>query len=101
MSQVGKRVRLRTVDDDPISTTGVYLGDFPWEGSPVLNPAIWCPDLKRVVRGYECWWDFIPDDVAAPEPITEEEIANSDTMQLWRYLLSRMEAPDSPTGEEP
>lgn len=69
---------------------GVYLGDFSTgigariEDETVLklefqmgNPAIYVPDLKRIVRGYESWWGLITD------PDQLKAITNEDINNVW------------------
>lgn len=39
------------------------------------NPAIWVPELKKVIYGYESWWGIIESEEELRE-ITDEEINN-------------------------
>jgi hypothetical protein len=85
--KIGAWVKIRPCDDNK-TYLGVYLGDFastlmanfPASGDINLdyalgNPAIYVPDLKRIVRGYESWWGVVesPDDL---KEITDATIDN-------------------------
>lgn len=87
--ECGAWVKIRVVDSDK-THLGVYLGDFTsgfggaftkdhklalhWS---MGNPAIYVPDLKRIVRGYESWWGVVetPDDL--------KEITDADINDVW------------------
>ena len=88
-SNVGAWVAVR-----PASGTetylGVYLGDFIVECFPSYNlknkkislfphsnPAMWVPDLNRVVWGYESWWRVIK----SPESL--RQITDGDIHNVW------------------
>lgn len=96
-------VRLRLNDEDvgkfvgirPCSSQatylGIYLGDLPLgvevsyhPETGILhvsqgfhNPAIWVPDLNRIVYGAESWWDIMtsPDDL--------RKITDADIQDVW------------------
>jgi hypothetical protein len=46
-------------------------------GLAMHNPAIWVPDLKRIVFGMESWWGVIdnPDDL--------KQITDADIQNVW------------------
>lgn len=56
----------------------------------MTNPAIFVPDLGRVVWGFESWWSRISsmDDVRA---ITDKDISGQWYVQLLRTLLGQQE----------
>ncbi len=70
---------------------GVYLGDLPLSAGisfhketgvltisrSMYNPAIWVPDLKRIVFGCESWWGAIksPNDL--------KNITDADINGIW------------------
>lgn len=69
---------------------GIYLGDIPIGATAMLekatqalmitphsNPAIYIPDLKRVVFGCESWWGTIE----GPEDL--KKITDQDIQDLW------------------
>lgn len=103
----GAWVAVRWVKDDSDKTyLGVLLGDYK---SPSLsynretgaltvskrgigNPAIWVPDLKRVVMGYESWWGEIksPDDL--------RKISDADIQNVW-YVKALKELTEAPATD--
>ena len=87
--EVGSWVSIRPVGDDK-TYLGVYLGDQILEAMhsynleskelsiyPHTNPAIYVPDLKKVVWGCESWWGTIdfPDDL--------KKISDIDIQNIW------------------
>lgn len=83
-------VAIRPCDDECGGRTylGFYLGEFPAEihtswnkDTGVLsnvalnNPAVYVPELGRVVWGYESWWRGI-DDPSELSAITDADISN-------------------------
>ena len=91
----GTWVKIRPCDPECKDKTylGIYIGAIPLSlcikmgkavggGAMTIspsfhNPAIWVPDLKRVVMGCESWWGEIksPDDI--------KEITDSDIDNCW------------------
>jgi hypothetical protein len=80
---------------------GVYLGDLMLSAMhtynvkdkvltvlPHTNPAIFVPDLKRVVWGCESWWGIIesPDDL---RKITDADIQNIWYMKALKELSAK------------
>lgn len=84
---------------------GVYLGEFPLSvicgfdkadskiavGLGQLNPAIFVPDLNRVIYGCESWWGKInsPDDL---KQITNQDIENIWYVRALKALSGQEEA---------
>lgn len=109
MREVGIFVSVRPCGDEYGKKTylGVYLGDvatgasaFFNKGTGILevgsahyNPAIYIPDLKKVVFGYESWWGKInsADDL---RQITDEDIGN-----VW-YVQALKQLTESPKQQE-
>ena len=70
---------------------GILLGDLPCHQSASFdektgtltfetnggNPAIWVPDLKRLVMGYESWWGVIESEEQL------RQITNFDIENIW------------------
>lgn len=91
--EVGCFVSIRPCADEYKGKTflGILLGDLPMgvdvtydEPSGVIsilpgwgNPAIWVPDLKKVIMGYESWWGRIE----TPEQL--REITDADINDVW------------------
>ena len=61
------------------------------------NPAIFVPDLNKVIFGYESWWGEIegPDDL---KQITTETIQNQWYVQALKALEEEKNATASPDG---
>jgi hypothetical protein len=87
--EAGSWVKVR-VASDTATYLGVFLGDAELplghsynketgelEYVTLGNPAIWVPDLKRVVFGCESWWGKIktPEDLRS--------ITNTDIENVW------------------
>ncbi|MDE1465325.1 hypothetical protein [Spartinivicinus poritis] len=96
-SQSGQYVAVKPCDDNK-TYLGVLIGELCQpvvkydEVSQALtvtfgmgNPAIWVPDLNRVVMGYESWWSKIkrPDDL---KQITDADIINTWYVQVLKQL---------------
>jgi hypothetical protein len=88
--KVGSWVSVRPVGEEYGGKTflGIYLGDLPSYASESYNivtkevevllsknPAIYVPDLKKVIRGYESWWGVI-DSPEKLQKITDKDIEN-------------------------
>lgn len=88
-TEIGSWVAVRAVDSDK-TLLGVLLGDLPV--SPMVryrpatgelffamrnNPAIWVPELGRIVFGYESWWGKIK----SPEHL--RTITDDDIQSVW------------------
>lgn len=85
---------------DEKTYVGVYLGDFALgasytiEGEELIvkptfnNPAIFVPDLKKVVFGCESWWRSI-ENIEDAKEINQEDIDNCWYMQLLKTLNSK------------
>jgi len=85
---------------------GFYLGDLALGSSISINedkiqlnfagynPAIFIPELKKIIYGYESWWGEIKDESELSE-ITTEDVNN-----VWYVqLLKAMKEKDSPQKE--
>ena len=87
----GTFVAIRPVAEEHENKTflGIMLGDFPIAqmasfrpstGKMTVvsncNPAIYVPDLKKVVFGFESWWGPIKDENHLRQ-ITDEDIENT------------------------
>jgi hypothetical protein len=107
--RVGMWVKVRPCAEDCKGKTflGVYLGDLTLsslvlyypktkvlEVCPHQNPAIFVPDLGRIVWGCESWWG----EVEGPEDL--RQITDADIQNVWyvRALkeLSKAGSPGTP-----
>lgn len=87
--EVGSFVSVRLASKTDTKTyLGIYLGDFPvgqmtsWNPDTSelqvfqkRNPAMFVPDLKRIVWGMESWWGHIEDENDLKQ-ITDQDIEN-------------------------
>jgi hypothetical protein len=107
----GTWVAIRPVSDNPDNKTylGVYLGSLPTKSATTSyhlktkelsflvrdNPAIYVPDLQKVVYGYESWWGRLkkPEDL---QQITDQDIENVWYVKALRQLTT--ERPSVPTS---
>jgi hypothetical protein len=112
-STVGRYVAVRPCDDALGGKTflGVYLGDIALStmvqfhpktgvieaGHFMHNPAIWVPDLKRIVFGAQSWWGVLktPNDM---KQITDADIQNVWYVQAMR-AMDEAAAPPARTDE--
>ena len=90
---VGHMVSIRPlpimdVCDGKTTYLGIYLGEMAVENiialhkkegilviQPHMNPAIFVPDLNRIIYGYESWWGEIESEEKL-RTITDEDIQN-------------------------
>lgn len=104
--KMGDFVKVRPCVEDK-TFLGVYLGDaaiglslsFKDDDTLVVdrgtrNPAIYVPDLKRIVYGMESWWGRIasPDDL--------KEISDEDISNVWYVQALKAFTEDGPTKDE-
>jgi hypothetical protein len=88
----GAWVAVRPVKDNPENKTylGVMLGDYQPPsvrfdresgmliiGKGVGNPAMWVPDLKRVVMGWGSWWRKMESETDL------RQISDADIENVW------------------
>ena len=96
-SKIGKPVKVRVKDKTYI---GIFIGELPEathishnESTGVLtvnhrmNPAMFVPELNRIVFGYESWWSVIesPEDF---KEITDDDINNVWYVQMAKAIFN-------------
>lgn len=82
---------------------GIFLGQFPHllfttydknEKAIIvinrLNPAIFVPELKKIIYGFESWWKTIKS-IQEFQEITDDDIKNVWYVKLLRKELERVE----------
>lgn len=101
----GQYVSIRPCGEEYGNKTylGIYLGEIAIEFSvarmkdtnklrfvPHYNPAIWVPDLNKIIFGCESWWGTIesPDQL---HKITNEDINNVWYVQALKTLTAKEE----------
>jgi hypothetical protein len=99
-SYIGKPVKVRVGQKTYL---GVFLGELPTsahiqhnEQSGVLtvnhmtNPAMFVPELNRIVFGHESWWSVLESTDDFKE-ITDQDIKNVWYVQLAKSLMQQPE----------
>lgn len=103
MYECGKLVRVSPCGDEYGGKTylGILLGDLPIGAfvafnmeskkltiSPSTNPAIFVPELKKIVYGCESWWGIInsPEELKS---ITDDEIQNTWYVRLLNDMVGK------------
>lgn len=69
---------------------GYLAGDQVVVFSYDYNPALFVPELGRVIMGYECWWSSIKSEDQLRE-ITNEDIENQWYVKVLRARLNARE----------
>lgn len=100
MHNMGSLVKIRPCGEEYGNKTylGFYIGDMPTHvyssynpESNILtiknstNPAIFVPELKKIIFGYESWWGEIKNEEELKE-ITNEDIDNIWYVKLFKKL---------------
>jgi len=99
-SKTGALVKIRPCADEYKNKTylGIYIGDIPIEFAVYLhkntnmldimhstNPAIFVPEIQKIIFGYESWWG----EIESEEEL--KEITNDDIDNIWYVkLLKKM-----------
>ena len=101
--QTGMLVKIRPCADEYGDKTylGIYIGDIPVElvmglhtKSNILsvtgmgNPAVFVPELKKVIFGYESWWG----EIKSEEEL--KEITNDDIDNVWYVKALKQQIPE-------
>jgi len=104
--QQGTLVKVRPCGEEYGKKTylGFYLGDLPLaithsfnEKSGILkastfdNPAIFVPELGKIIWGCSSWWGEIKDENEIKD-ITDDDISNVWYVKLARQLMGKNEA---------
>lgn len=99
-SKLGTLVKIRPVDDEYKDKTfvGFYLGELATSFTISItddkiqlnfaghNPAIFVPDLGKIIYGYESWWGKI-DSIDDLKSITDKDIDDIWYMKLFKSQL--------------
>jgi hypothetical protein len=100
MYECGTLVRVSPCDEKHKGKTylGILLGDMPigvlvsfnresrkLQITPHSNPAIFVPELKKIIYGYESWWGEI-ESLEELQDITAEEINSLWYVQLLKEM---------------
>lgn len=98
---VGKLAKVRPCGEEYGDKTylGIFLGDIPC--SPHIshnretgvlnirahcNPAIFVPELKKVVFGMESWWSIVQSEKDLDKEITDEVINNQWYVRMLKAM---------------
>jgi hypothetical protein len=99
--KVGKLAKIRPCGEEYGNKTylGIFLGDIPQ--SPMVshnsetgvlkirahcNPAIFVPDLNKVIFGCESWWSVVENEKDLDKEITDELIQNQWYVRLAKLM---------------
>lgn len=98
---VGKLAKIRPCGEEYGGKTylGIFLGDIPnsplishnsetgvLQIRPYCNPAIFVPDLKKIIFGCESWWSVIEDEKDLDKKITDELIQNQWYVRMAKLM---------------
>ena len=103
--KTGKMVSIRPCGHEYNNKTfiGFYLGDIATGSSMIVkddkvvvdfsgyNPAIFVPELGKIIYGYESWWGVI-DSEEDFKKITNENIQNVWYVKLLKVMMEKEEA---------
>lgn len=99
-SDIGKLAKVRPCKEEYSNKTyiGIFLGELPIGHSVShnpdskelnisfrVNPAIFVPELKKIIYGCESWWSII-DDASKLDDITDDDINNTWYVQALNQL---------------
>jgi hypothetical protein len=102
-TKAGSLVKIRPCADEYKDKTylGIYMGDIPVDFHiglytktnilsivPHGNPAIFVPDLKKIIFGYESWWGVIKSEEEVKE-ITDDDIDNVWYVKLLKQMIEK------------
>lgn len=113
----GTPVAVRLAGSDDRTYFGIYLAEMPVSFADAVaiglhvathllrvssssNPAMFVPDLGRVVWGLESWWTKIESE-AHLRAITDDEISKALYVQLIKSLAARESKEQATPAEEP
>ncbi|MBP3707112.1 MAG: hypothetical protein J6J36_00685 [Clostridia bacterium] len=103
--KMGSLVKIKPCGEEYQNKTylGFYIGDMPTQiyssynpNTNILevkkdgNPAIFVPELKKIIFGYESWWGEIESEKELKE-ITEDDINNVWYVKLLHKLCETKE----------
>ncbi|UUZ80655.1 hypothetical protein LJK88_38350 [Paenibacillus sp. P26] len=101
--ECGKLVKINPCGKEYGNKTylGILLGDLPIGAfvsfhhddqklhiTPHCNPAIFVPELKKIIYGYESWWG----EIESPEDF--KEITSEDINNVWYVKLLKAMFPE-------
>ena len=101
--KVGEMVKIRPCGNEYQKKTylGILLGDIPMNVrvslndktqtlsiKPMYNPAIFIPELNKIVFGAESWWATIKDENEITE-ISDELINNQWYVQILKGMVNK------------
>lgn len=87
-SYVGKPVAVRLCNNDK-TYLGLFLGELPSSSTislnkenvltvnHMMNPAMFVPELNKIVFGYESWWKILENEK------NFKEISDTDIENIW------------------
>jgi len=114
-TKCGDWVAVRPCDDQYNGKTflGIYLGDLPiditvlidkkthkLQVGPHCNPAMYVPDIKKIIYGCGSWWHKIvkPEDL---KQLTDQDIENVWYVRAMKEILEGKGEEENPGKESP
>ena len=103
-ADIGKLAKIRPCGEEYDDKTyiGIYLGDLPHAPHishnentgmlkiiPMMNPAIFVPELKKIIFGCESWWSLIEKPEDMDKEITDELIQSQWYVQLAKAMCKK------------
>ena len=116
-NRIGSPCAVRPCTDDNKAINdktyfGIYLGEQPWyisvsynsdngelNVSPIGNPAIYVPSLKKIVRGASSWWKFI-ESADELSDITDEDIDGQFYVSMMKEYFGEDDGEIKPDSVE-
>jgi hypothetical protein len=103
-NKIGKLAKVRPCGEEYGGKTylGIFLGDIPHSPHishnpdtgvltirPYCNPAIFVPELKKIIFGLESWWSIVETEKDLDKEITDELINNQWYVQMAKLLSGK------------
>jgi len=112
-AKCGDLVQVRSCckEDGTKTYLGILLGDLPLDISfthnretkkleiyAFKNPAIYVPELRKILWGVESWWEDI-DSEDQLRQISDDDIQNVWYVKLWKEMQARKVAEAAEEGK--
>lgn len=114
-SDIGKLAKIRPCAEEYQNKTyiGIFLGDLPHSPHishnektgmltiiPMMNPAIFVPELRKIVYGCESWWQIIQEGEDISKDITDELIQNQWYVRVAKEMFGDKESDGKDEGDD-
>jgi hypothetical protein len=114
-SDIGKLAKIRPCAEEYQNKTyiGIFLGDLPHAPHishnektgvltiiPMMNPAIFVPELRKIIYGCESWWQIIQEGEDISKDITDELIQNQWYVRVAKEMFGDKESDGKDEGDD-